>query len=287
MSSRGTTLSDRTVSTPPSDAEFPFYDPSDPNAKKSATLTSIQGDAPFWDLAAAVAPTVNDDSNASPHAYSVGSRKYWLSKGLIYEALDVTDGAAVWARSKQGFGVVTSRWWPLFQGTSQVGTTAPDPTLIYVHPFEWHEKATITSLPVWVTTADAVSTGIKTAIYRTQEATTGYGRPIGAPLLTATGSAAATTGSGSTADASGALWPGAYWFAIKIQSTTARFHTMSSLDRTIERLIGRGGMSGSANAVQHLSTNGTSYATAFPTLTGSEVWTDVFGQGMPYGFLGV
>ena len=252
---------------------------------RSGRLYGLTYDAPYWDLAGTVAPSVNEDTNATIPR-SVGSRVYWNAKGLIFECLDATDGAAVWTRSKQGFGLVTGRWLPLFQGMSQVGTTAPDPTLIYVHPFEWHEKATITSLPVWVTTADAVSTGIKTAIYRTQEATTGYGRPIGAPLLTATGSAAATTGSGSTADTSGSLWPGAYWFAIKIQSTTARFHTMSSLDRTIERLIGRGVMSGSANAVQHLSTNGTSYATAFPTFTGSEVWTDVFGQGMPYGFLG-
>lgn len=286
MSSRGTTLSDRIVATPPSDAEFPFYDPSDPNAKKSATLTGIQGDAPYWDLAAAVAPTVNDDSNASPNAYSVGSRKYWLSKGLIYEALDVTDGAAVWVRSRPSVPLVAGRWYPLIEGTSVAGTIAADPTLIYVRPFFWHEKATVTSLPVWVTTTDA-GKGVKTAVYKMNEATVGYGRPIGAPLISATGILDTAVLSGSTVSPSVTLWPGVYLFASKIESTTARFLTVTSLDRQVESMIGRGVATGSSNAVQHLSINGTSYATAWPTFTGSESWTDVFGQGMPHGWIGV
>lgn len=238
----------------------------------------------FYNLAATLDPTVNDDVN---DGYEAGSLWYNGVSGRYFVCLSATAGAAVWATRDNHPGSLSTAYYPTYTG---IHTAAPflSTTDMYLHAFTVPGKITTNIANFHATTNTGSTATVKAAIYANSVANdSSYGRPTGAPL--AVDNTGGTIANGitnanvqCTFSSSVTLWPGVmYWLASKCDSTTPTLLTIASTDYTMERLIGRSTLFGNTPLTGLSLAN--AFATNFPTITTPTTFTDVFNAGIPIG----
>lgn len=247
------------------------------------TIDNVAADLVYYNLAATRAPTGSDDATQN---YTAGSQWYDASTGVMWTCLDVTtNGAAVWSASEFHPGVRAGALYPTFRGVHNTGTAYPGVSTIYAYPFRVAAKISVSSL-VFRCVTGAASSNLKAAIYANNSVSgTGFAKPVGAPIAVCnTGQSSATSNSAVTCPVSTVvLWPGLYWMASKSDGA-ASFVSISATDYAIEEMIGRAAANGNTS-VTGVSTTDT-YASNFPTLSGSETWSEVLSSGIPIARIG-
>lgn len=247
------------------------------------TIDNVAADLVYYNLAATRAPTGSDDATQN---YTAGSQWYDASTGVMWTCLDVTtNGAAVWSASEFHPGVRAGALYPTFRGVHNTGTAYPGVSTIYAYPFRVAAKISVSSL-VFRCVTGAASSNLKAAIYANNSVSgTGFAKPVGAPIAVCnTGQSSATSNSAVTCPVSTVvLWPGLYWMASKSDGA-ASFVSISATDYAIEEMIGRAAANGNTS-VTGVSTSDT-YSSNFPTLSGSETWSEVLSSGIPIARIG-
>lgn len=221
-------------------------------------------------------PAVTDDTD---DGYSVFSVAQNTLKRRLFMAADVASGAARWLRLGVHARVPrrTGRIYACTDGPTVANVALNAASTLFLYPFEIEEKETLTKLLAWVQTGQTGG-AFKMCLY----ADVG-GLPVGAALA-ADSTGRACTSSGAAIEFSFTavtLEPGNYWWGGKgtATSTLPTFVSIASQSGYIEARMGRGALL-SANLVTGLSLAAT-YASAFPTLTGGEAWTDNVVGGIP------
>lgn len=170
-----------------------------------------------------------------------------------------------------------------FYATSPAGISAsgavPAVDLIYAYPFVNPVPLKCLSLSVRVATGGAGS-AFKVAIWKDAN-----GLPKGVPIIVSNAGTATTASTATaTATVAGAIPTGPYWVGTKFTGTLPAVVCLSQTDSTSQFLGGRVAI-GAATASISLSTPH-AYALDMPSLTGTEVWTDVTTTGTPLVFVG-
>ena len=228
---------------------------------------SRSGTGPLNNLSATTPPGTGNDST---QGYSIGSHWFNTTTGVMWFCRDASAGAAVWQPDSPHPGYIAGRPVPIFGGNTATNNIAAD--RIYMMPFVPEADITITGFGLWLV-AGSGATGIKGAVYANRYSGTGKARAFGAPLV-ADNTGVATTASGAEVviTLAQALKRGVtYWHALKSNSGTPTFTCSGTTSLAGGRLVGTSSVS-SANATSVSIDQ--AYATAFPTLDGSETWTD-------------
>jgi hypothetical protein len=223
-------------------------------------------------------PTVTDDVSASALPGSL-----WVNsvRKVIKFCVDNATGAAVWVRRVMHPGIITGRYYPTIKGGSTANATGIAADITYAYPFNLPEVVTVAELAIRIGTTAGTGSGVKMAIYANSDST---GRAIGAPLISDSGGQATTTLSskvGYAVSPAIALNPGTYWMMQKHSGTPPSVTGISIADFSVQDQIGRASINGNT-ALTAISKSGSgyAYADAWPTLAGSEVWTDETAAGV-------
>ena len=251
-----------------------------PTGPAGATgATGATGSPPFGNMTATTNPAATNDTS---QGYVAGSNWLNTTNGTLWFCVSNATGAAVW--EPLGVvdhpGYVAGLFYPSYEGTA-VLAAVPAVDTDYLYAFAVTRRITLTALAIGVTTA-GMGSAFKTAIY----ANGASGRPVGPPLLVNNTGVATTSIAAASCTLSGTLNPGVYWFAQKHTGTTlpASVSKLSTGNQDMVRM-GRSAVPTSASVQAALSLSD-AYANSFPTLTGSESYSSVAGNGVPILYMG-
>lgn len=188
----------------------------------SIYLTQTEADALYGkhNFTASAAPTVNDDSG---DGYAVGSLWLWAARGLLWQCVDATAGAAVWALPNVNHsGLLKYRsgvWYHALLSGNPIGGAAMATDTIHLvwHPLD--TPITVSDFGARLTTA-AAGGNIKLGAYANNPAT---GRPTGAPLAetASISTASAVNVSDDITGANVTLYPPGFWAAFWQDNNTS------------------------------------------------------------------
>lgn len=230
-------------------------------------------------LAATAAPGASDDSSAG---WSVGSLWIDTTHGLMWRALSVGVGAAVWAQ--QGppdfLDYVSGNWYAGNQTGQAAATQAAD--TLYCHPVLIKSAVTIQQLGVRVGVGVG-STNVKMGVYAHDWST---GLP-GALLYSGNQTPAATSSStdATTTFASNpTLQPGVYWLGSLVNGATQLLASASGGSQ-LANLMGSTALtdivnSGSSKVAGLSRSSGVTYAGGLPNPAGA--MTKVTSLAVPF-----
>jgi hypothetical protein len=208
-------------------------------------------------------PLTTDDVDAGFRVFSLVLN---TNNGRVWLCVDATADAAAWRPLSVAGGFVhrSGLYYPMVPSGQQTTIRVTDPDLLFLTPFELHERVPFAALGFWIVTGGTGS-AVKQAIWRDVG-----GRPAGAPLLADNaGVATATSSAAALAAVTGFVGPGLFWHGAKHSGAVLPIATVySSQDVAVLRRVGRPSLN-SANTVTALSL-ASPYADAMPTLTGAE-----------------
>lgn len=234
------------------------------------------GPAPLANLDALAAPTASADATLG---YAAGSLWREVATNALWFCADATAGAAVWVPLQPApFGYASARWYSGLVSQQSIVSSVPAADTMYAHPMLIRERVAVSTLGIRVAATAGTGSAVKMAVYAANRA----GRPVGAPVLSNNVGAATTTINVEVPLAvSGILQPGAYFGVTRhTGSALPQCVSVAGVDHTIESLLGRAALN-SNSTLSGISLAST-YADAWPTLTGAESWTEVNGTaGVP------